>query len=1155
MTCELHLQLLGAPHITLNGAPIRFRRRKALALLAYLAVTGRPHTRDSLATLLADATSDQLARQQLRNALHDLTLHLGDYLQITPQSLALPANAAITVDVAAFTAGINAAQATSDVERLEQAVNQYGGELLAGFNLRHAPDFEEWLLLERERLHSLLLAALQQLIAWRTRQGDLESAIAAARRLLALEPAHEQTHRQLIALLAQHGQPDRALAQYLACERILAAEFGLTPSPATQALYAQLLAPARTPPHNLPQPHFPLVGRRSELAWLHQQLVDPDCRVITLVGIGGSGKTSLALAAVARFVQANQPAPSMPFPDGIYLVDLAAISGQAATANPGAATVRQLVTAIAATLGLVLEGTADQPQQLKYALQNQRLLLLLDNAEDLVAGAAYLSELVASAPALKLLVTSRAPLHIQSERLLDLGGLPVPTTADELATTAASQLFLAHAQRVRPQLQLTPPEQAALIQLCQMVEGLPLALVLAAYWTRTLHIGELVAELRQSLNLFNTPLRDLPARQQSMRTVLAWTWRQLTPTCAAILRQASVFHDGCDAAAARAVLNAGQIQLSMLCDYGLMSRDLTGRYRLHALVRQYGAEQLAAHPAEAEQVHCRHAVYYAELAAGIALDQDPQRERIHRVGAEYADITAAWMWAVAAERWDLLRQLQPTLSAWLDIKGYFQTGCELFGCAAARMRQCPDKAAHPDERLLFLIELIHFHGRLGRFEQAHTVFQEAIVCVPCAADALHARLTYYCGLIEFYQGSPPSSIETERAALALAERANNQRLQVEILRALGHVALATANYAQASTWLHEALLRAQQLAMHRSSAVILTDLGDLAFWTLDYTIANRRYEESLHLSRELDDHAAIPRTLASLGRVAGDQGDFARATDYLTTGLEMARKIGNVFAEAISLQGLGVIAFQQGDCQSARPLLEESIKLMRLIGNKEGLARSLMQLAIVYNEIHEQQLGQALMNEALTLMRAVHNLRGLSGALNNMGLAALNHGDTIQAAALLEESLALTRTIGYVYGTAIALSNLGLLALQRGEVSLARANFSESAAIRLRIGAILSLAYSLVGLAATELAMPLAAACGEPLDPARQRQAAVQTVHWIGAADQLVSQLAIRLYDLYQTLLDQTRAQAQALLDSAAFAAAYAEGRATAPEALLQALE
>jgi DNA-binding SARP family transcriptional activator/predicted ATPase len=1153
MSCELQIQLLGAPQITLHSTPLHFGRRKALALLAYLASTHRPHTRDMLAALLTTATNERLARQQLRNALHELTARLGAYLQVTPQTLALPASPAVAVDTDMFEAGVSAALTAADPEALEQAIKGYGGEFMAGFYLRDTPDFEEWLLLERERLRSLLLNALQHLVNLRDRRNELAAAIATARQLLALEPYHEQIHRQLMELFARNGQPDLALAQYEECQRILAVELGLAPSAATRALYEQLRAPAGIPPHNLPLQAFPIVGRSSELAWLIQQLADPECRVITVVGLGGSGKTRLALEAAAHYIQPKWSATPSPFLDGIYLIDLATRVDPTG-AEPTTAAAHQIATAIAAAVGLVFHGAGDAESELKHALQQQRLLLLLDSAEDLASGSAYLADLIAYAPALKLLVTSRAPLQIQAEWRLELEGLPVPATADELETAEASRLFLAQARRHGPTLELTPPEQEALVQLCRMLQGLPLGLVLAANWTRTLRVSELVAELNQSLDLLNATIRDLPARQQSIRTVLDWSWQRLTPALSSILRQAAVFRGDYDHVAARAVLNAGLLQLHMLCDSGLLSRGPAGRYRLHDLVRQYGAEQLAAYPTEAEQVRIRHAVYYAGLAAPIALNRHPHRAALTQVAAEFANFELAWTWAVREGRGDLLSQLLPTLSTWLDLKGLFQTGLDLFGAAVAQIRQ-----AHPDGLAahsgLLLIELAHFHARLGQFDQMRPALQAALTLTQASgAHELTARVHYYRGMADYYQGLLSSALQTLAEALDLAESAGADRLRVDILRALGQIDTATANYEQAGAWFAEALTQARQLDMPRHVAAILADQGDLAFYALNYAIARARHEESLQVSHELDDRAVIPRTLVSLGQIASVQGDVAAARAHFATGLAMARKTGNIHTQARCLNGLGVIAMQQNDVLAARALLEEAERLTRLIGDKEGIAHALIALASTYVETGDPQRYQPLLEEALALMRAVSNFRGIASVLNNMGLAALSRGDYAQAAPLLEESLGLHRTVGSQSGAAYALNSLGLLALQTGATDRARARFAASATIRLQLGEAWTLAYSLAGLAVTEMTTLAAAELGSPVDPERQRRAAAMAARLIGATEQLLAQVEGRLSSIYGATVSATIARAQAILGPDAFGAAYAEGQAVPPEALLQAL-
>jgi DNA-binding SARP family transcriptional activator len=322
---------LGSPRVLLGDTPVTFTGHKPLALLVYLAVSGRVHTRDALAALLFDAASDERARAQLRSTLTYLRAELGEYLVVTRTTIGLAHDHPIWLDVAE----LEAAAPLADPERLAQAVSLYRGAFLAGFTIARAPEFDAWVQGERERLRVLLVRLLTRLIEHCSEQGDLPAAMGWARRLLEEEPWHEATHRQLMRLLARAGQREAALAQYEACRRVLTKELGTAPEAVTTVLYEQLRAAPFAPRTNLPaQAGF--VGREAELALVAERLADPACRLLTLLGLGGSGKTSLALHAAAAQARPAALPDEHPFADGIYLVDLAVLTVPR-TGSPGVA--------------------------------------------------------------------------------------------------------------------------------------------------------------------------------------------------------------------------------------------------------------------------------------------------------------------------------------------------------------------------------------------------------------------------------------------------------------------------------------------------------------------------------------------------------------------------------------------------------------------------------------------------------------------------------------------------------------------------------------------------------------------------------------------------------------------------------------------------
>ncbi len=420
---ELRLRLMGTPEVRLDGVRLSIQRRRALALLAFLAVTGRPHRREVLATLLAGDAAEAQAHKHLSNALTDLRAALGEYVVVERQTVAFDCDRPYWLDVAAIRSLLADGIPAGDVDAVQRAVDLYQDEFLAGLVLPDAPAFDEWLTLQREQLGQLLVRGLQTAIDHHACDGTADEGIAAAQRLLAEDPWREEAHRQLMALLAASGQRSAALSQYAICRRVLAEELGVEPAAETRALYERLRSEPVAAPHNLPPAPAPLVGREAELELLAQRLSEPASPVLSVVGPGGAGKSRLALECARR---AATPAAGgdLPYPDGVYVVSFA--ETEAATAGqalPAGEATQQLAAAIADVVRAPAAGAAGA-QSLVAALRPKALLLVLDDLDPLAAGVGLLADIVRQAPRVKLLLTSRQRLPLLEQSVLELHGLP-----------------------------------------------------------------------------------------------------------------------------------------------------------------------------------------------------------------------------------------------------------------------------------------------------------------------------------------------------------------------------------------------------------------------------------------------------------------------------------------------------------------------------------------------------------------------------------------------------------------------------------------------------------------------------------------------------------------------------------------------------------
>jgi DNA-binding SARP family transcriptional activator len=436
---RLSICLLGPLQVTLDGAPVTaFESDKVRALLAFLVVEANsPHRREKLAGLLWPEMSERAARANLRHILANLRQAIGDrqadppFLHITRQTVQFNSASDAWIDAIAFSERLEAAasarkaQGSADpraIQRLEETLQLCRGGFLEGFSLPDSPDFEEWLLYHQERYLHLTLQALERLLKHYQERGEYERALPHARRVVELDPWREEARRRLMHLLALSGQRAGAISQYELCRRAVAQELGLEPEAETTALYERIKAgmiappPRREglplPPHNLPASLTAFVGREAELLEIKERLQDPVCRLLTVVGPGGIGKTRLALQAVRELLGSS--ASQTLFPQGVFFVPLASVGG-----------VDALSPTIAGALGLSLyretnpipgpPAEVDAKAQLLSYLREKALLLVLDNFEHLLEGVHLVIELLRAAPALKVLVTSRESLDVRGE--------------------------------------------------------------------------------------------------------------------------------------------------------------------------------------------------------------------------------------------------------------------------------------------------------------------------------------------------------------------------------------------------------------------------------------------------------------------------------------------------------------------------------------------------------------------------------------------------------------------------------------------------------------------------------------------------------------------------------------------------------------------
>ncbi len=682
MAEELRLALLGELQITRGGAPLSgFVSNKAQALLCYLAVTGRMYQRPALAGLLWGHMPEDKASASLRVALSNLRKLVGPHLLTTRQTAALDRERPYWLDVQALQSGA----ANGGCEQLSAAVELYRGDFMAGFYVHDAPAFEKWVLGQRERLRTLVSRALHSLVTHHIARGEYEASIDFAARTLALEPWREEAHRQMMLLLARAGQRSAALAQYKTCRRFLAQELEVEPSPETAALYERVKASALARPHNLPPEPTPFIGREEELAAISRRLADPGCRLLTVVGVGGIGKSRLAIQTARLAAEQVRM-----FLHGVTFVPLA-----------GVESADLLVSAIANALNFSFHGRKSPERQLLNYLREKEMLLLLDNYEHLLPETTLLVDILRQAPDVKLMATSRERLNLREEWLFDVEGLLCPANdttflgrgslrqhpvgldddgeIERLRTFDALRLFEASARRVQWRFSIAE-ERQAVVQICRLLQGLPLAIELSAEWLKTLSCNQIVQGIERSLDFLATSLHNVSPRHRSMRAVFEHSWQLLSETERGVLRELSVFRGGFTREAAREVAGASLPVLASLVDKSLLRLSPSGRYELHELLRQYAAdklrraEKLATMPQARDAARDRHCEYYAAFIKRQEPDLGGARavEALAAIETEIENVRAAWRWAVAQARIKEINHSLEGLSRYYLLAGPFR---------------------------------------------------------------------------------------------------------------------------------------------------------------------------------------------------------------------------------------------------------------------------------------------------------------------------------------------------------------------------------------------------------------------------------------------------------------------------------------------------
>jgi predicted ATPase/transcriptional regulator with XRE-family HTH domain len=682
-------------------------------------------------------------------------------------------------------------------------------------------------------------------------------------------------------------------------------------SPVSQRVQRTDLSPAQTSSSNLPSLPTPLIGRQHEVDELCKLLRDPHCRMLTVAGPGGIGKTRLALEAASR----SQP----DFVDGAYFVPLAPIQSS-----------RFLIPVIADSMSFTLQGEHEPNEQLLNYLKDKYILLLIDNLEHLLGDATiseFLAELLEKTSKLKLLITSRESVGLQGEWIFEVHGLPIPEGTDIEGTSV--ELFLQRARRAHVSFDATTEDYPAIVRICNLVNGMPLGIELAAAWVRTLSCHEIASEIERGLDFLSISAKDMPARHRSIRAVFDHSWKLLTEDEQNVLLRLAIFQGGFSREAAGEIAGATLPVLSALVAKSLIRRTGTGRYDLHELIRQYAADRLADQPNIKQEAQALHGRYFIHFLGheDLPLRSSTQRESLAKLVADIDNIRSALEWALVHQEFVLIETGLRAYSTLYDTLGWYQEGLEYL----KRVQGDLSNRSLSDEEKKALAHVLTarslFALRTSQHEETQLMLEQSLELLKSVPDpyTLEEALTFL-GITKIIMGDLADALRLFEEGLQTARSINDpwyealcltELVGVEIL--LGKTETMHKKFQALEAW--------RKTGDLRFTAFGLTSLSLSAKDAQKYDEAQAALEESITINATIGDRMGLGNAYRSLGLLAQAQNKHAKAYEAFQKSLHYFNELGARWDIARLLSEMGRSALALGNDDEAERLWKDSLQL------------------------------------------------------------------------------------------------------------------------------------------------------------------------------------------------------------------------------------
>ncbi len=878
--------------------PNTFQRPKPLLLLVYLALEGAKDRRHIAELFWSDAanpaSSLRVALTQLRQGVENAVLEDGQKLGF----------------------GL-----TSDVQELLESIRNrdfqnvstlYSGAFLEGFVLPDwSSELEEWVYATRESIAAQVRGALLREAEKIATTGDFESATARAEAAYKVQGAKVAETEELERLYAILMAGDSILATEVRAEaKEFSLELKLTQSEARARFMVKNANNFVIRP--LPSAKTSFVGRDPELIELANLLGGTDVRLVTILGAGGVGKTRLALQLAHDQLTENQ------FENGVYFVPLETLTSST-----------QIPRAILDALGVSVSGNANPLELLQTSISQHRMLLILDNFEHLTDGALLISKLLERCPNLVMLVTSRERLNIEEEFVLPLLGLRVSSDQVNLADAEASdavRLFVQRAKRARIDFDLTKADLPNVLEICRLVDGMPLGIELAAAWVKVMPVAQLAKELTQNFDLLETNSRNITERHRSLKAVFEYSWNLLSVKEQLFLARLAVFQGGFDHKAASAVTGVTIAVLASLVDKSLLRVNAEGRYDRHALLYQYAHQKLEETDVEFQNMRQEHAAYFlAWLEDAIAQSREADQQRwFARIETDIPNLRIAFQ--------------------------HFET-------------QLDTKSM-----LLFCIALVTFWLARGYYGEGRLWFQQALAMTDASQIEPEFRVSLgNLAMIERFRGEFETSKRLYKRSLKLSRDNADVPRVINALNNLALVYRAQGELRIALTYAKEAILLARKIEKPDLFANSLERLGLLHLDLGEYTAARSNFDECLNLRRPIGVKRDIANVLNALGETASCQQDFEAANAFFFEARALFTEIGDKPNLAYVLHNLGDLHQRRSEYETAKVSYQESLAVLMTTKDRFAISFSLQGLAASAAVLSDPKLGACLWGAAQVL--------------------------------------------------------------------------------------------------------------------------------------------------------------------------------------------